>query len=119
MTFGKVSFIGTLPMQRGERLASQDMVTRFDLSVCQVAMTVAPSGARTFVFGNAEVANDIASRVGRVMFVDNARLAKRVHKYRERGFDFGPSTSASPWYRNWEDWVETHGKNVDDELQGY
>lgn len=101
-TFGKVSFIGTVPNERHYAITPNDVITRFDLSVCQVAMTVDINGKRTFFFGDEQVKDDILQRQGRVMFVDNIRLINRVEKYEKRGFNF--LKQSSTWYTLWNAW---------------
>ena len=101
-TFGKVSFIGTVPNERNYVITPNDVITRFDLSVCQVAMTVDLDGKRTFFFGDEQVKEDIVQHQGRVMFVDNIRLINRVEKYQQRGFDF--SIRSPTWFALWSAW---------------
>ena len=101
-TFGKLSFIGTVPNERHYAITPIDVITRFDLSVCQVAMTVDVNGKRSFFFGDEQVKDDILQRQGRVMFVDNIRLLSRVEKYEKRRFNF--LKQSSTWYTLWNAW---------------
>jgi hypothetical protein len=91
----KVSFISTMPDTgiAGEDdqrpgVTTTDILNRFDLDVCRVAMKVSPDdGTRTFIVPP-DVAAAISARKGTVMYGDNPRLADRIRKYTDRGFVF-------------------------------
>ena len=86
-----------------------DVIQRFDLNICQVAMIVSPtSGEKFFIYGD-YVEKAIERRDAYVLYHNSLRLPERVRKYEERGFRVD-----SYWETEWEEWFETQPESKED-----
>ena len=88
-----------------------DIVQRFDLSICQVAMIVDPeTGEKIFIYGDyVEKALSKDRIYVDVHYVNSLRLPDRVQKYKERGFYFW-----NDWEEEWDEWFQTQPESKDD-----
>ena len=101
-TYDKLSVISTKSYADDTVICPKAMIGRFDLDICQCAMTTnSMTGGKHFLFGGgAEKA--IERRRASALFVNSYRLPARIQKYVGRGFTFDEG-----WESNWRAWVKT------------